>query len=483
MAGANVVWQAAGWLEGGLVDVLREVRARRRAAAACCAAQFTPGDVRRGLARLLARTPRSATAATSSARSTRWSASASASGGPPGVDRELRALAAGTDRTMRATRAGKLWRAALERYEQPPLDDGDPRRAERVRRAPHARARRRPVPAARRRVGAGRRPRRGCHTEDLMKLEGIHHITAITGDAPRNVDFYARRARPADGQEDGQPGRPDRLPPLLRRREGQPGADLTFFEYPGAPAGRAGAGMVHRIVWRVGSRARRSTSGRSASATTASTSERGERPPALRRPRGPRARARRRRRRRRAADRRPPRDPGRARAAGLRRACAPTPPRPTRARALLSEALGFEPRRRGRRGRRAATQRGGLYVYDAAARAAACQGAGTRPPHRLGLDDRRARGVARARDRGAAPSPTPVIDRFYFRSIYFREPSGVLFEIATLGPGFTVDEPLEHARREALAAAGLRAPARADRADPHAAAESAPGVLTAREPG
>ena len=41
-------------------------------------------------------------------------------------------------------------------------------------------------------------------------------------------------------------------------------------------------------------------------------------------------------------------------------------------------------------------------------------------------------------------SPTPVIDRFYFRSIYFREPSGVLFEIATLGPGFTTDEPLEH---------------------------------------
>ena len=39
--------------------------------------------------------------------------------------------------------------------------------------------------------------------------------------------------------------------------------------------------------------------------------------------------------------------------------------------------------------------------------------------------------------------PTPVIDRFWFRSIYFREPSGVLFEIATLGPGFTADEPLE----------------------------------------
>ena len=38
---------------------------------------------------------------------------------------------------------------------------------------------------------------------------------------------------------------------------------------------------------------------------------------------------------------------------------------------------------------------------------------------------------------------TPVIDRFYFKSIYFREPGGVLFEIATDGPGFTVDESAE----------------------------------------
>jgi glyoxalase family protein len=50
----------------------------------------------------------------------------------------------------------------------------------------------------------------------------------------------------------------------------------------------------------------------------------------------------------------------------------------------------------------------------------------------------------RQRAIAAGAQPTPVIDRFYFRSIYFREPSGVLFEIATLGPGFTVDEPLEH---------------------------------------
>jgi glyoxalase family protein len=43
----------------------------------------------------------------------------------------------------------------------------------------------------------------------------------------------------------------------------------------------------------------------------------------------------------------------------------------------------------------------------------------------------------------AGLNATPVIDRFYFHSIYFREPSGVLFEIATNPPGFTVDEKLE----------------------------------------
>ena len=37
-----------------------------------------------------------------------------------------------------------------------------------------------------------------------------------------------------------------------------------------------------------------------------------------------------------------------------------------------------------------------------------------------------------------------MIDRFYFRSVYFREPSGVLFEIATIGPGFAVDEDAGH---------------------------------------
>src|SRR3954470_5340640 len=88
-----------------------------------------------------------------------------------------------------------------------------------------------------------------------VKLEGIHHITAITADAPRNVDFYARvlglrLVKRTVNQDD-----PTVYHLFYADEAGSPGADLTFFEYPGLPVGRAGAGMVHRIVHRVGGEA------------------------------------------------------------------------------------------------------------------------------------------------------------------------------------------------------------------------------------
>ena len=81
-----------------------------------------------------------------------------------------------------------------------------------------------------------------------MKLEGIHHITAITGDAPANVEFYVgvlglRMVKKTVNQDD-----PTVYHLFYADDEGSPGADLTFFEYPGARPGRAGAGMVHRVV-------------------------------------------------------------------------------------------------------------------------------------------------------------------------------------------------------------------------------------------
>src|SRR4051812_7034447 len=86
-----------------------------------------------------------------------------------------------------------------------------------------------------------------------MRLEGIHHVTAITGDAPRNVDFYTRvlglrMAAKSVNQDD-----PTVYHLFYSDEQGRAGSDMTFFEYPGAVPGRAGAGMVHRIVWRVGS--------------------------------------------------------------------------------------------------------------------------------------------------------------------------------------------------------------------------------------
>src|SRR3954452_11154204 len=87
-----------------------------------------------------------------------------------------------------------------------------------------------------------------------MNLEGIHHVTAITGDAPRNVDFYTRvlglrLVAKSVNQDD-----PTVYHLFYSDEDGHAGSDITFFEYPGATPGRAGAGMVHTVVWRVGSR-------------------------------------------------------------------------------------------------------------------------------------------------------------------------------------------------------------------------------------
>ena len=87
----------------------------------------------------------------------------------------------------------------------------------------------------------------------MKNLEGIHHISAITANATQNVLFYAgvmglRLVKKTVNQDD-----PSVYHLFYADEDGSPGADLTFFEYPGLVRGRAGAGMVHRIVIRVGS--------------------------------------------------------------------------------------------------------------------------------------------------------------------------------------------------------------------------------------
>src|SRR5437868_6862668 len=89
--------------------------------------------------------------------------------------------------------------------------------------------------------------------EAPMALEGLHHITAITADAPANVDFYASRLGLRLVKKTVNFDAPDVYHLYFGDERGTPGSILTFFEFPGARRGRAGDGMVHRILWRVGS--------------------------------------------------------------------------------------------------------------------------------------------------------------------------------------------------------------------------------------
>ena len=129
---------------------------------------------------------------------------------------------------------------------------------------------------------------------------------------------------------------------------------------------------------------------------------------------------------------------------------APTPSAPTfdpdRSRGLLQETLGFRPVS-GASFEARGVQRGGFYVYDEAP-GRGIQGAGTVHHIAWAVADDDEQLEIRERAIAAGARPTPVIDRTYFHSVYFREPSGVLFELATLGPGFAVDEPADRLGEE-----------------------------------
>jgi glyoxalase family protein len=272
-----------------------------------------------------------------------------------------------------------------------------------------------------------------------MKLEGIHHITCITADAPGNVEFYAdvlglRLVKKSVNQDD-----PTVYHLFYADEQGSAGSDITFFEYPGARRGRAGAGMIHTIIWRVASeealdfweerlRARgvepvrqdnrlrfHDPEGLGLELTVTQTDDD---PLVAEHPEIPEEFA--------------------LQGFDSVRAYSGSP---DASRGFLEETLGFEPRGENEweiRGE----QRGGLYAYEEPPAEPGIPGAGT--VHHVAWASTTDDHVPwRERVASAGVNPTPVIDRFYFRSIYFREPSGVLFEIATLGPGFTADEPLE----------------------------------------
>jgi glyoxalase family protein len=272
-----------------------------------------------------------------------------------------------------------------------------------------------------------------------VRLDGIHHVTCITGDAPRNVDFYTRvlglrLVKKTVNQDD-----PSVYHLFYADEQGSPGSDITFFEYPGARRGRASEGMIHTIRWRLGSSEAVDFWERRLAAET----EVLERDDAAIRFEDPEGLAHE------LAvvetDDAPliaehPEIPAELALQGFDavRAFASTP---EASRRLLEDALTFS---RGGESEWEARgdSRGGTYAYDEPPDERGVQGAGT-VHHVAWASTMEEHEAWRARVAAAGLHPTPVIDRFWFRSIYFREPSGVLFELATLGPGFAVDEDPE----------------------------------------
>lgn len=277
-----------------------------------------------------------------------------------------------------------------------------------------------------------------------MRLGGLHHVTMITGDARANVELYANVLGLRLVKKTINFDAPQAYHLYFGDERGTPGSILTWFEFAGVAPGRAGAGMIHTIELGVASEealgfwAQRLA----AHGYDAQRSELGlafldydglrlelvagphDDPPlqALH-----------------------PEIPPEHAITGVRGARAYSR-HPGAAQPLLTETLGFT-----RLGDRDYRLDGELRRFDwkleQAPASPGRQGAGT--VHHIAWscrDEEQLDWRRRVLDTGTYV--TEVKDRDYFRSIYFREPGGVLFEIATLSPGFAVDEDPEHLGEE-----------------------------------
>ena len=284
-----------------------------------------------------------------------------------------------------------------------------------------------------------------------MKLQGMHHLTMITGDAEKNVAFYADLLGLRLVKQTVNFDAPEAYHLYFGDEHGAPGSILTWFEFAGAQPGRAGAGMIHTIQLGV-------TSPESLDfwadrlAAHGYPAERGERSltfadyDGLRleltisgAPRldgvvgNPPLRARH------------PDVPAEHAILGVEGARAYIGRPVDSDRALLTDTLGFTDLGDGEY-RLDGDERHFRWGYDPATRMGV-PGAGT--VHHIAWHSRDADHAGwQERVAEAGMAVTPIIDRDYFFSIYFRQPQGILFEIATTSPGFAVDEDPGHLGEE-----------------------------------
>ena len=277
-----------------------------------------------------------------------------------------------------------------------------------------------------------------------MRLEGLHHITMITGDARKNVEFYADVLGLRLVKKTVNFDAPDMYHFYFGDEQGSPGSILTWFEFAGVTRGQAGAGDIHTIQLAVGGEGalefwETRLQAHAVSAERGEESLRfedydglqfelavtdGSNPPL------------------RAAH---PDVPERYAIVGVEGARAYGEPSDV-ARAMLLDVLGFTRVEMGDY-RLDGDERHFRWGYDPAPESDSEQGAGS--VHHIAWASRDdEHGTWRDRVRDAGGHVTNVIDRDYFLSIYFREPTGVLFEIATMSPGFAVDEDPDHLGEE-----------------------------------
>ena len=268
-----------------------------------------------------------------------------------------------------------------------------------------------------------------------MNLVGLHHITMITGDAQENVRFYADRLGLRLVKKTVNFDQPEAYHLYFGDETGAPGSILTWFEFPGVGRGRPGVGMIHTLQLAVGSEAALDFWQARVGGVRGKGSLRfqdydglqlelvvaalGNSPLVAQHPEIPAELA----------------------IAGLEGARAYSAYATVEER-VLTDTLGFTYAGGGEY-LLAGSERRFRWAYDPAPAVRGVQGAGS--VHHIAWASRDEDHLAwQARIADAGGYVTDVRDRDYFKSIYFAEPRGVLFEIATLSPGFAVDEAPEH---------------------------------------
>lgn len=280
-------------------------------------------------------------------------------------------------------------------------------------------------------------------------ITGIHHITCIAGDAQENLDFYAgvlgmRLVKKSVNQDS-----PDTYHLFFADGDAHPGTDLTFFPWPGMPRGRDGTGLAAEIslaipagaleYWRERLAAREVAAG-------AVEMRRGDRAMPFADPHGLQLALVE------TTDRREftpwPKSsvPADKQIIGLHavrlnerdlRLC----------EKFLVETLGFSPMGEDGGWHRFGIAGGGsgahLEIRELPDVPRGQWGVGSMHHVAWRVPDEAAELAVREKVALAHRRPTEVIDRFWFKSVYFLEPGGVLFELATDGPGFAVDEAAE----------------------------------------